>query len=358
MVDEVRNVIEKIQGYISSERLAQFDEANTKATAIEPVLSKLGWDVADPDEVRREYSVRARPNARPVDYLLFCDDTPMVIIEAKRGNQSLERHQEQLQDYVGFALAERVEIAILTNGAAWWYYLPIRDASWERRRVATVELDRQNSTETAQKLVDVLSKENVRCGRAIQNAERHQILETLPDVWNRLVSEPGSPLVSLLAERTHRSCVREPDGNEVTQFLSTHLQQIQITPHPTTPTPVSPSEPHPSPEPNPSDLSERKTYKAFTFRGIRYEVSSWPEVIVKFCEIVHSEHSDQFDEVLNLRGGKGRTYFSRNPNEVRSPKEISGTDIFVTATGTPSTYRIAEKLIAHFGYNENGLSFE
>ena len=351
MVDEVRTEIKRVQGYISSGRLTQFDEANTKATAIEPILRELGWDVVDPDEVRREHSV----GSRSVDYALFCNDTLKVFIEAKRGGESLERHDEQLLDY---AFAEGVEIAILTNGATWWFFLPIRAVSWERRKVATVELDRQDSTEIAQKLVELLGKENVESGAAIQKAERHQISEVLPTAWNKLVSEPDSSILNLLAERTHKLCVRAPDRDEVKQFLSGHLEQIQITPHPTTPTPVSPSEPHPSPEPNPSDLSERKTYKAFTFRGIRYEVSSWPEVIVKFCEIVHSEHSDQFDEVLNLRGGKGRTYFSRNPNEVRSPKEISGTDIFVTATGIPSTYRIAEKLIAHFGYNENDLSFE
>ena len=93
---------------------------------------------------------------------------------------------EQLLDY---AFAEGVEIAILTNGATWWFYLPIRAVSWERRKVATVELDRQDSTEITQKLADLLGKENVESGAAIQKAERHQISEILPTVWNKLVSE-------------------------------------------------------------------------------------------------------------------------------------------------------------------------
>lgn len=80
MVDEVRREIKRIQGYISNGRLTQFDEANTKATAIEPILRELGWDVVDPDEVRREYSV----GSRSVDYALFCDDTLKVFIEAKK----------------------------------------------------------------------------------------------------------------------------------------------------------------------------------------------------------------------------------------------------------------------------------
>lgn len=355
MVDEVRREIERIQGYISSGRLSRFDEANTKATAIEPILRELGWDVADPDEVRREYSV----GSRSVDYALFCDDTLKVFIEAKRGSELLERHQEQLLDY---AFAEGVEIAILTNGTTWWFYLPIRPVSWERRRVASIELGRQDNTEITQTLVDLLGKENVGSERAIQNAERHQIVETLPKIWNQLIAETHSSIVNLLVERMKGLCVRKPDRNEVEQFFSSHSQQIQIAPPPTAPepvlVPVPTKMPEPAPEPIPSNLSERKTYKAFTFNGTRYEVSSWPDMIVKFCEIVHSEHSDQFDEVLNLRGGKGRAYFSRNPSEVRSPKKISGTDIFVTATGRQSINRIAEKLIAHFGYNENDLSFQ
>ena len=177
MVDEVRREIERIQGYISSGRLASFDEAAIKATAIEPILSKLGWDVVDPDEVRREYSV----GSRSVDYALFCDDTLKVFIEAKNGGEQLESHQRQLLDY---AFAEGVEIAVLTNGSTWWFYLPIRAVSWERRKVVALELSQQDNTEIAQKLVDVLSKENVRSGIAIQNAERHQISENLPEVWN------------------------------------------------------------------------------------------------------------------------------------------------------------------------------
>ena len=300
--------------------------------------------------MRREYSV----GSRSVDYALFCDDTAKVFVEAKRGGEPLKRHQEQLLHY---AFDEGVEIALLTNGAAWWFYLPIRAVNWERRKVAIVELDQQDSTETAQKLVDVLSKENVCSGGAIQNAERHQILEALPKVWNQLVSKPDSSIVKLLAERTHRLCVREPDGNEVDHFLSAHLQQIQITPATTAPELDAPPVPDVTLEPERSDSNKEKL-EAFIFCGRRYEVSSWPKMIVKFCEIVHSAHNNRFDEVLNLRGRYGRTYFSKNRNELRKPLQISKTDIFVTATAQQSIKRIAEELIAHFGYNKNELSYK
>ena len=353
MVDEVQREIERIRGYISTGRLTQFDEANTKATAIEPILRELGWDVVDPDEVRREHSV----GSRSVDYALFCDDTLKVFIEAKKGSESLERHQEQLLDY---AFAEGVEIAILSNGSTWWFYLPIRAVNWERRKVATVELEQQDSTETAQKLVDVLSKEDVRSGRAIQNAERHQVLEALPKVWNRLVSESDSSIVNLLAEQTHKLCVREPDRDEVTQFLSSHCQQIQIMPHLSAPARVPPLKPNPLPKPSPSD-SDSVTGKkpvAFTFNKNRYEVTSWRGMLIRLCEIVYSAHMNRFEDVLNLRG-KSRPPFSRDDNDLVYPAQINGTNIFVETHGTANmVVRRAKILIVKFGYIESDLSFE
>lgn len=353
MVDEVQREIERIRGYISTGRLTQFDEANTKATAIEPILRELGWDVVDPDEVRREHSV----GSRSVDYALFCDDTLKVFIEAKKGGESLERHQEQLLDY---AFAEGVEIAILSNGSTWWFYLPIRAVSWKRRRVATVELDPQDNTEIAQKLVDVISKENVCSGRAIQNAERHQVLEALPKVWNQLVSKPDSSIIDLLADRTHKLCVREPDRDEVEQFLSGHLEQIQITPLPSTPAPVPPVESHPSPKPSPSGSMKGKKIKEFTFCGHRHDVTKWISMLVRLCELVYSAQKNRFDEVLNLKATpQSKPWFSKNSEDFREFKPIDKTGIVVDSNkNADQIVEIAENLMTHFGYNKDDFSFD
>ena len=354
MIDEVQSVIEKWQ---SDKRLTSLDEAKVQQVIILPILRELGWNPDNDREVEPQYRVEDRK----VDYALLIGSAVKVFIEAKNGGESLEKptHQEQLLRY---SFKRGVRIAVLTNGTTWWFYLPIREVSWERRRVATVELNQQDIKEINRTLNNLLSRENVKSGTASQNAESHQILEALPDVWNRLVSEPNGPILNLLAERTQRLCIRKPDVNEVEQFLSSHSQQLKIA-LPTSvtelvPTPEPTIVPAPAPQPNPSGRWERARLQAFTFCGNRYKVSSWRDMIVKLCEIVHSEHSDQFDEVLTLRGGKGRPYFSRHPDEVREPKEISGTDIYVTATGAKTIKQIARRLITHFGYDENDLSYE
>ena len=130
---------------------------------IEPILRKLGWNTSNPDEVRPGYSVQHRR----VDYALLINNTAKVFIEVKRGGKALQRHQKQL---LHDAFHHGIEIAVLTNVKTWWIYLPTRTASGDRRKVVTVKLDRHDNTEAAQTLVDLLSKENVCSGRAIQNA--------------------------------------------------------------------------------------------------------------------------------------------------------------------------------------------
>lgn len=168
------------------------------------------------------------------------------------------------------------------------------------------------------------------------------------------MSEPDSAIIDLLAERTHRLCVREPDRNEVEQFLSGHLEEMQITPHPTTPAP--PLEPGPSPRPLGSVTG--KKLAAFTFNGSKYEVTSWKGMLVKLCEVLHTTHGSQFVKVLNLKGRK-RPYFSKNRTDLREPVKIKATEIFVeTNFSAKITIQFAHRVIHQFGYDESDLSFE
>ncbi len=103
---------------------------------------------------------------RRVDYALLVNNIAKVFIEVKRGGKVLQRRQKQL---LRDAFHHGVEITVLTNLKTWWIYLPIRTESGDRRKVVTVKLDRHDNTEAAETMVDLLSKENVRSGRAIQN---------------------------------------------------------------------------------------------------------------------------------------------------------------------------------------------
>lgn len=355
MVDEVQSVVERWQ---SDKRLTTLDEAKVQQVIVLPILRGLGWNPDNDREVHPQYRVEDGK----VDYALLIGSGVKVFIEAKNGGESLEKqkHQEQL---LGYSFKRRVKIAVLTNGATWWFYLPLQEGNWEQRRFHVVEFDKQNGAEIAQKFVDFLSKENVSSGKAVQNAQelykKHQISETLPEAWNQLVSEPDQSIVNRLAEKTQELCGRVPDRDSVKLFLSEHALQIKISLSTTTaerdPSSESTAVPISPLPPNPSDRSVATTCRSFTFRGNIYEVSSWGDMIVKLCEIMHRDHGDRFEEVLSLSKS-----YSRNQRDIASgqSKQISGTDIFVDTHGGKVIEGRAVKLITHFGYNANNLSCE
>lgn len=348
MSDKLLEVIEDLQ---SDENLNSLSEADISLGVILRILDALSWSTYNCREVSPEYSVENRW----VDYALLIGNTPQVFIEVKKGGEPLERHQEQLLDY---AFRQGVKVATLTNGATWWFYLPLRAVSWEQRKVATVEFDKQDKGEIAQKLVNLLGKENVRSGKAVQNAEdlykKRQSSATLPEAWNQLMSEPDDLLVELLAEKTEELCGHKPDKHKVEQFLLAHLQDIRIT---KSPDPISP-------KPKPQKDTKRKAFTvtkptAFTFNGHREEVSSWKEMILKLCKILYADHADFEQRVLEIKGSRGRRFFSRNADDVQEGLEINGTGIYVdTFLDAEWAKRFAEKIITEFGYGKGSLSFE
>ena len=161
MEEKLLSLVEQLK---SDRRLASFDEAATKQIVLLRILSLLGWDIYNIDEVMPEYAV----GSQRVDYALRHSNANKVFIEVKKVGEDLERHQEQLLNY---SFKEGVSLAILTNGISWRFYLPLHEGSWEQRKFYTVEIYDQNSEDIVGKFLDYLAKENVYSGKYIQNAE-------------------------------------------------------------------------------------------------------------------------------------------------------------------------------------------
>jgi len=352
MKEQLLELIGKIQ---SDKRLATFDEAATKQAVILRILNCLEWDSFNIDEVHPEYSVRGKR----VDYSLRYNNYNKVFIEVKKVGEDLERHQEQLLSY---SFNEGVKLAILTNGITWWFYLPLNEGSWEQRKFYTIEIYDQETDEITQRFVDFLSKENVISGKAIDNAEKiykgrqkqDLIKHTMPKAWKRIIEESNEGLIEIIAETTEKMCGYKPDADTVARFISninrgTDVQPIQRT------TIKSASQTSTS---YVQSGFTGKSIVSFTFQGAKYDVRTWKDLLLQICNIMLSTHRNNFEQVLNLSGRK-RPYFTKQPNELRSPYQINGTDIFVEVNlSSNSIVKLSREVIALFGYSESNLSIE
>ena len=185
----------------ANEQIASFDEATTKQAIILRILSELGWNIFNTNEVKPEYSV----GGRRVDYSLRLNDVNKVFLEVKKVNEDLENHQQQLLDY---SFQEGIRLAVLTNGISWWFYLPLNEGNWEQRKFFAIDIMQQQPEDTSKRFVEFLSRDNVRSEFAVKVAEtllkgrvkETEIRQNLPKAWNKILSGPHELLVELINE--------------------------------------------------------------------------------------------------------------------------------------------------------------
>jgi predicted type IV restriction endonuclease len=227
MKDDLLKFVEQIRS--NPNKVRAYDEAATKQGIILRLLHLLGWNTFDTDEVKPEYCIEGKR----VDYALAINTRNEVFIEVKRPSQDLEHHEKQLLDY-SFHLG--VDIAVLTNGLLYWFYLPTAKGSWTKRRFYTIDLISQDPNEITSKFIDIIAKHNVVSGDSIKESRRifesklkkSIVYETLPDAWNKIIGEPESLLIDMLSETTERLCGYKPEETAVKRFLLQNLGQLRI----------------------------------------------------------------------------------------------------------------------------------
>lgn len=110
MLDELRRNYEKM-------KTKSLLESHTDYEFVYPFLKKcLGYD--NPDRLEVQY--KADPKDKPDFAILNSDKEPIIYIESKRLNASLDKHHGQIKRY--FDLKQSVKFAILTNGHEYRFY--------------------------------------------------------------------------------------------------------------------------------------------------------------------------------------------------------------------------------------------
>ncbi len=333
------------------------DEASIKSGVVLRLLSLLGWNPFDVNEVKPEHTVESTR----VDFCLRINRINKVFIEAKRPTENLETHQEQL---LGYSFREGVKQAILTNGITWWFYLPLNEGSWEQRRFFTADFLEQDQNVISERLIELLSRQNIASGEALKTAEQlykgHQrkavMRDALPTAWHKIVTDPDDLLVDLLVETTEKISGFRPDIEEVEKFIIDIQTSAMLKPESPSPQmkPVSsPALRKPVLHAETGYINKRIT--CFQLLGNRHKPHTWKELLVSVSEEMYRKHSREFSRCLSLRGSR-MAYFSQQPNELSQPMRIANSDYFVeTKLNANSIVRRSRELMALFGYKENDL---
>ena len=345
---------------ISEIEFSQTSEQATREMAVNPVIGALGWNTFNPNEVAREFPV---PGGR-VDYCLRGPLGNLVLIEVKRTGTDLSEHQEQLLRY---AFDAGIQLAVLTDGLVWWFYLPMAGVSWEQRRFVRISI-RDDAASAASAIHRFLNRDRVVGGSALEAARREfdhqerdrQLRAALQKAWRQLLDDPNSQLRDLLAEMVEKMTGYMPTWEMIADFLeeTTGSRSPESKPR---------IDKNPRP-PQPSTIGEstgktrtRSTPPvAFFLDGKRYEVTNWRMMLLQLCEqLVRDSDPTVFAErVAGLRGRK-RAYFSASSAELREPIEIAGTGLYVEGNNNSKTIeQMAKQVVRVMRGSETGFLVE
>jgi len=109
-------------------------EALTRYVLVDPLLRELGWDTEDPSLVIPEYQ---SGNGR-ADYALFGDETPVMMVEAKKLGTQLR--DAVLSQGINYCLMEGTNYFSVTDGQRWEVYETHRAVPIDQKRIVEFDL--------------------------------------------------------------------------------------------------------------------------------------------------------------------------------------------------------------------------
>ncbi len=371
----------QIQSFIkdlkSNKKLSSFDEASTKQAVVLRMLSFLGWDIFNVEEVCPDYAA----NSSHVSYALRIGDTNKIFVEVKKISEKLDDHQKK---FVEIASEEGADIAVLTNGVTWWFYLTSSNGSWQQKWFYSADFFTQEPDSFVPQLIDLLTMNKISKGQALKTAEnlfrdkkQKMAADFLPKAWNQIISQPNKIFIELLSLQTEKLCGYKVDIKSIESFLSQQVDEWLITDIPSTvaapPSTSLESETFDNKDKPTSTTSEGirnnensrklesyadKSIKSFTFIGHSHIVRAWDEMLPILCEYLASTHEKDFEKVLWISDNQ-KPYFSRYSDQLRIPEKIKETDIYVETRMNPDEVaKTAHKLIETFGYSQDDLSID
>lgn len=198
-------------------------EESTKHAFTLPFINILGYDTFNPTEVVPEFTADlGLKKGEKVDYAIFQDTTPILIIECKHWNQNLDVHNSQLFRYFHVT---KTRFALLTNGIQYRFYTDLEEAN-KMDEKPFLEFDLTKLKENTIKEVEKFHKSKFDVSLIVDNASNLKYTREVKFLIEQEMTKSSQDFVKLFASRAYGGRLTSKVMEEFEEIVNKAFNQI------------------------------------------------------------------------------------------------------------------------------------
>ena len=213
---ELFNELKKLAGKIEQLKDRIETEESTKHAFTLPFINILGYDTFNPTEVVPEFTADlGLKKGEKVDYAIFQNEIPVLIIECKHWKQNLDVHNSQLFRYFH---ATKTRFALLTNGVQYRFYTDLEEGN-KMDEKPFLEFDITKLKESTSKEIEKFHKSKFDVSLIVDNASNLKYTREIKYLIDNEISEPTQELVKLFASKAYSGRLTSKVMDEFTEIV-------------------------------------------------------------------------------------------------------------------------------------------
>lgn len=198
------------------------NEEATKQFMILPLLSTLGYDVFNPEEVQPEVLCDITCKGDRIDYVICKNGKHEILVECKDWRQNLDMHINQLRKYF---VASSARFAILTNGIRYLFFTD-HDKANIMDEEPFYSIDMTNLSDEDILFLSKFSKESFNSMQLLSMSQDIRYKDAILKNLRKEIANPSKGLVSLLTSGVYDGKLHEPIYNKFSSIIKDCIKLV------------------------------------------------------------------------------------------------------------------------------------
>lgn len=317
-------------------------EAGTKVAFINPLITALGWDVSNFDEVKLEY--KHTKKATPVDYALLIDMIPILYIEAKQLGLNLDDYK-WIAQILTYSTMAGVKWSLLTDGNHYKLYNATAEARLEEKLFYEWKIKdlTEDKIDRVLNFLNLLTKEKFKDDEIERAWKNHFEVNKVRKALKKLIEDKDDSLLKVINKKTKLGRAT----------IVNSLNKLKIKIEKVYPDIFIPGIP---PRPLRVGFTGKMPEKLKLFGEI-FEVKTWRELLIAVAEKLLRYNPEGFNKLPDSEIMKGdvRTYLSKNKNIVKNPHQLSNGLFLEIGLSANNVFSVIKRMLKGCGYKETDI---